>query len=240
MMTLDQAAWLVLGLDAAMLVFTLALFVAGGMDRQTAAAVGGVGIVWLGVLRALLSNDLPFPEDISGVAFFGVVLVGVGLVGVLLIGPSGLRRTLGQMEQTWLLAAQGIRVFFGATFLLWAGEEILPRTFGIIDGFTHVTAGFLGLLAAWAAGRRPDAKVLPWTANLFGLGDILVVATSIALVLLGDIGPHHPMMYAVFAPAPVWLWLHVVSISRSVSGRRAVEVARDHASEPGASVVAAS
>lgn len=212
-MTLNQASWLMLGLDTAMIIYTLAIFVAGGMTRRTAAIIGTVSAAWLVVLRALLSNGQPFPEDISGTGFYAIILIGVVLFGGLMFGPPELRSTFANMDQTWLLAPQGIRVFFGATFLLWAGEDILPRTFGIIDGFTHVSAGLLGLAAALAASRT-NGKTLPWIANLFGLGDILVVATSIAYVLLADIGPHHPMMYAVFAPAPVWLWLHVVSIYR--------------------------
>lgn len=215
-MTLNEAAWLALGLNAAMIIYTLALFVGGGMSGRTASIVGSAGTLWLVILRALFSNGEPFPEDISGLGFFIIVLVGVGLFGAALLGPRALRSPLAAMDQTWLLAPQGIRVFFGATFLLWAGEDILPRTFGIIDGFTHITAGFLGLAAAWAASQNKDAKALPWVANIFGLGDILIVASSIAFVLLSDIGPHHPMMYAVFAPAPVWLWFHVVSIYRLV------------------------
>lgn len=212
-MTLNQASWLVLGLNAAMIIYTLTIFVAGGMTRRTATIIGTISAAWLVVLRALFSNGQPFSEDISGTGFYAIILIGVALFGGFMFAPHNLRDTLANMDQTWLLAPQGIRVFFGATFLLWAGEDILPRTFGIIDGFTHVSAGFLGLAAAWAAART-NAKTLPWIANLFGLGDILVVATSIAYVLLTDIGPHHPMMYAVFAPAPVWLWLHVVSIYR--------------------------
>lgn len=199
-----------------MIIYTIALFVAAGMNRRTATMLGGGGILWLIVLRALFSDGEPFPEDISGLGFFIIVLVAVGLFGAVLLGPRALRRPLTAMDQTWLLAPQGIRVIFGATFLLWAGQDILPRTFGIIDGFTHITAGLLGLAAAWACSKGKGATTLPWIANIFGLGDILIVASSIAFVLLGDIGPHHPMMYAVFGAAPVWLWLHVVSIYRLV------------------------
>ncbi len=213
-MTLNQAAWVALGLDAAMLIYTLVVFMRGGMRRQTAVVVGVVGAIWLVLLRMLLSKDEPFPEDISGLSFFTLVLIGVGLFGAALLGPRALRTSLVKMDQTWLLAPQGIRVFFGATFLLWADDDILPKTFGAIDGLTHITAGILGLAAAQAIHANRDSKRLAWVANVFGLGDILIVASSIAFVLLDDIGPHHPMMYAVFAPAPVWFWLHVVSIYR--------------------------
>ncbi|MCX7218879.1 MAG: hypothetical protein NTY70_08030, partial [Burkholderiales bacterium] len=57
-----------------------------------------------------------------------------------------------------------------------------------------------------------------WFANLFGLTDILIVASTLALILLPQIGPHHPMMYAVFLPAPLWLWFHLVSIWKLLRG----------------------
>ncbi len=212
-MTLNQAAWLALGLAASMLVYTLAVFVRGGLPRRIALTVGSIGAVWLVLLRASFSQGEPFPEDISGLWFFILILVGVGVFGAALFGHPALRDPLVRMDQTWLLAPQAIRIVFGATFLLWASEDILPRTFGIVDGLTHITAGVLGLGASIAMYRNHN-MTLPWVANIFGLGDILIVASSIAFVLLDDIGPHHPMMYAVFAPAPVWLWLHVVSIYR--------------------------
>jgi hypothetical protein len=32
------------------------------------------------------------------------------------------------------------------------------------------------------------------------------------LVILDDITPHGSMMYAVFLPAPLWLWFHLISM----------------------------
>ncbi len=231
-MTLDQAGQLAIGLDAAMIVFTLAILQAGGLSRRTTLAMGVVGFGWLAALFVLFSNDAPFPDDISGPGFYAVVLGGVGLTGVLLLGPGGLRSTLVAIDQTWLLGPQGIRVFFGAMFLVWAGEGVLPRTFGLVDGLTHLSAGFLGLIAAWSLGRAPTSTMWAWLANVFGLVDILVVATSVAFILLADIGPHHPMMYAVFAPAPVWLWLHVISLYRLVRPRPGSGAEKPTASRP--------
>ena len=111
---------------------------------------------------------------------------------------------------------QGVRVFFGAVFLMFASQGVLPATFGIIDGFTHIGAGFFGLIAAFSIASGINGKRRAWFANLFGLADILIVASSLALVLLPTIGPHHPMMYAVFLPAPLWLWFHLISIIRLV------------------------
>jgi hypothetical protein len=88
----------------------------------------------------------------------------------------------------------------------------LPTTFGILDGWTHISAGFLGLIAAFALARGADGARRAWFANIFGLADILVVASTLSLLLLPTLTPHHSMMYAVFLPAPLWLWFHLVSI----------------------------
>ncbi len=214
-MSLQDAAWLIFGLNILMIVYTLAIFAAGEMSARLLAFLGLGGAGWLVILRLLFSQGQPFPEGISSTLFYAVVYVGVAVFGAILLIPRALRNGLLNLPQSFLLAPQGIRVFFGATFLLWAGESILPQTFGVIDGYTHVTAGFLGLLAAWGADRSSGTALL-WLANAFGLIDILIVATSIAFVLLDEIGAEHPIMYAVFLPAPVWLWLHVVSLYRLV------------------------
>jgi hypothetical protein len=120
------------------------------------------------------------------------------------------------LDQRQLLLLQGIRVWFGAAFLMQASLGILPKEFGIVDGFTHVGAGFFGLVAAFSISSDLQGARLAWFANLWGLIDILIVASTLALVLLPRIGPHHSMMYAVFLPAPLWLWFHVISIWKLV------------------------
>jgi hypothetical protein len=107
---------------------------------------------------------------------------------------------------------QGVRIFFGAGFLMQAAQGQLPQTFGIIDGWTHITAGFLGLATAFTVSKQLYGKSRIIFANLFGLTDILIVASSLALILLPELRPHHIMMYAVFLPAPLWLWFHLVSL----------------------------
>jgi len=47
---------------------------------------------------------------------------------------------------------------------------------------------------------------------VFGLLDILIVASTLSLVILPDMTPHGSMMYAVFLSAPLWLWFHLISI----------------------------
>ena len=122
-------------------------------------------------------------------------------------------------------------MFFGGTFLMHASLGVLPQSFGFIDGFTHVGARFFVLIAAFSLAAGVNGARRAWFANLFGLADILIVASSLALVLLPQTGPHHPMMYAVFLPAPLWLWFHGVSDD----ARREVEPLAD--SKPNGSLV---
>jgi hypothetical protein len=127
------------------------------------------------------------------------------------------------LDQRQLLLLQGVRVWFGAGFLMQASMGVLPQAFGILDGLTHIGAGFFGLTAAFSwSSNIPNAEKArrAWFANLWGLIDILTVASTLALVLLPKIGPHHSMMYAVFLPAPIWLWFHVISIWKLMRAER--------------------
>lgn len=203
-----------IGLDLLMIVYTLwAVSAFRPLGRLgPALAVGLLG--WLGLLHVGLSHQQLFPADISGIAFLLVIFAGVGLVGAVLFLIAPVRDLLRDLDQRQLMLLQGIRVFFGASFLMQASQGVLPQTFGILDGFTHIGAGFFGLIAAFSLAAGVSGRRRAWFANLFGLADILIVASSLALILLPQIGPHHPMMYAVFLPAPLWLWFHLVSITK--------------------------
>jgi len=174
-------------------------------------------LAWLAALHLGLSNQALFPASITGIGFLLLIFAAVGAVGALLLLLAPLRRLLLGLDQRQLMLMQGIRVFYGATFLMFASTGALPQAFGILDGYTHIGAGFLGLLAAFAVAGQLNSRRWLWFANLFGLADILIVATTLALVLLPQIGPHHPMMYAVFLPAPLWLWFHLISIGKLLS-----------------------
>jgi hypothetical protein len=169
-------------------------------------------LLWLGALHYGLSNESLFAKDISGVAFLLLIFAGVGIVGTVLMFIPPIRRLLLDLDQRQLLLLQGVRVFFGATFLMQASTGVLPLGFGIVDGYTHIGAGFFGLIAAFSLAAGVQGRRRAWFANIFGHADILIVASSLALILLPQIGPHHSMMYAVFLPAPLWLWFHLVSI----------------------------
>jgi len=211
-MTPENTALLMVGLDLLMIAYTLWILTRAGVSSRIRLAIGaGLG-AWLLALHITLSTGALFPETISGPAFLAVIFAAVGAVGAGLLLPRGLRDLLLGLSQTDLLIFQGIRVFFGATFLMQAAVGVLPQGFGIIDGYTHIGAGFLGLIAAATHSAAPEGRWWLWVANLWGLGDILIVASSLALVLLPEIGPHHGMMYAVFLPAPLWLWAHALSL----------------------------
>lgn len=208
--------WLMASLNIIMITYTIWVL---SISRTTPGFRKAVGIgllLWLGLVHLAISNKAVFPSDISGMLFLISIFAFVGLVGALLFLVPTVRQTLLELDQEQLLLFQGIRVFFGATFLAQASLGVLPLTFGILDGFTHISAGFFGLIAAYAIASGKHGNRRAWFANLFGLADILIVASSLALLLLPQIGPHHSMMYAVFLPAPLWLWFHLVSIWKLV------------------------
>lgn len=209
----DHTVQLMILLDLIAIGFTAWVVRRGGGNLKVVLTAAGALVAWLVVLHTIISTQALLAADISGPAFLGVIFAGVGIFGAgIFLTPVG--RTLMSLDQQTLSLAQGIRVYFGAGFLLQAGIGLLPIEFGIIDGFSHITAGFMALIAAALIGNAPTRLGPVIAANAFGLLDILVVASSIALILLPEMTPHHPMMYAVFLPAPIWLWLHVVSFAK--------------------------
>lgn len=199
-------------LDLTMIVYTLWILSFGKAKNKFPAEIGIGLLIWLGLLHVGLSSKSLFPDTISGPAFLVVVLLAVGAVGALLLGIPSIRLRLLALDQKQLLLMQGIRVIFGANFLMQASLGGLPLVFGILDGWTHIAAGFLGLIAAFSLATHADGVRRAWFANLFGVADILVVASTLSLILLPTLTPHHNMMYAVFLPAPLWLWFHMMSI----------------------------
>jgi len=212
-------------LDLLMIGYTSWLFARAGVPGRVRNAVAAGLVLLLAPLYLLFAPGGAMPSTIDGPLFLVIVVAYVGVVGAVVLGVPAIRRAMLSLDHEALLLPQGIRVFFGAGFLMQAATGALPRTFGILDGFTHIGAGFLGLLAASVVAARPERKGAVWLANLFGLADILVVATTLALVLLPVITPRHSMMFAVFLPAPIWLWLHVLSIAKLVRGEASAAAA---------------
>ena len=211
-MSFFASSWFAIFLDVAMIVYTLWVISLGDLKGKLPLGIGVGMLAWLGVLHFGLTTKSIFPADISGPAFLAIVVLAVGVVGALLFLVPSIRTQLLALDQRQLLLMQGIRVLFGANFLMQASLGGLPQSFGILDGWTHVGAGFLGLIAAFTLATGADGVRRAWFANLFGVTDILVVASTLSLILLPTLTPHHPMMYAVFLPAPLWLWFHLVSM----------------------------
>jgi glyoxylase-like metal-dependent hydrolase (beta-lactamase superfamily II) len=213
----EASRFVMLFLEAVALVWTLAVF-----RRRRAGVLGLVGVgaglsLWAALVHVAASRAW-VPAQLGAAPFLGLVVLAVGVVGAAL-RLSLASRAVARLAQADLLELQGVRTLFGATFLVQGLVGALPRTFGVVDGVTHLVAGLLGLAAAWAL-RRDEARTgLAWAANLFGLVDIVVVLSSLAFVLLADVGAHHPMMYAVFGPAAFWACWHVVSLARLVRPR---------------------
>lgn len=221
-MSESTSASFMMGLDIVMGVYTLWVISLAKPEAGLRVGLGAALLSWLVLLHLGLSSKTVFPTDISGAAFLMIIFLFVGLVGAALFVFTPVRRLLLNLHQKQLLLLQGIRVFFGAAFLMQASLGILPTGFGIADGFTHIGAGFFGLIAAFSLAAGVDGARRAWFANIFGLVDILIVASTLALVLLPDIGPYHNMMYAVFLPAPLWLWFHIVSIWKLVRDKHTI------------------
>ena len=221
-MSESASAWFMIGLNMVMVIYTLWVLSLTKSATRLRIGIGVAMVIWLAFLHLALSTKSIFPADISEMVFLMIIFLFVGVVGVVLFVFGPVRRLLLSLDQKQLLLLQGIRVFYGGTFLMQASLGILPTGFGIVDGFTHIGAGFFGLIAAFALTAGMDGPRRAWFANMFGLMDILIVASSLALVLLPDIGPYHSMMYAVFLPAPLWLWFHIVSIWKLVRDRHTI------------------
>ncbi len=200
-----------IGLDLLMIIYTLWVLSLSNKNKFH-YGIGGALFAWLALLHLGLSTKSIFPEDISGILFLLIIFAAVGLVGLLLLAVHPVKKIVLGLSQQQLLLMQGIRVFFGASFITQASLGNMPLLFGIADGWTHIAAGFFGLVAAFPMTNTIDAIKRAWFANLFGLVDILIVASTLSLVILQDITPHGSMMYAVFLPAPLWLWFHLISI----------------------------
>jgi len=134
------------------------------------------------------------------------------------------KKYLLKVPQEFLLFPQGLRVFFGAGFLIEACLGIMPATFGILDGITHVSSAFLAMMTAIVYTSKWKSNRMVWIANLFGLIDILVVAVGISFFLLKDISPNHNVMYAVFFAAPLFITLHIISIWKLIKNPRDINV----------------
>jgi len=171
-------------------------------------AFGIFGVWWVSTL-VLFGNNSILLNDISSLTLFIIILMGVGLVGFVL---SPIMKALVALPQEFLLLPQAFRMFFGAGFIVEAVFGIMPQGYGVVDGVLHITTAFLATTLAIYVARGAKVTKSLVMVNLFGLIDIVVVAYGIAFFILEDIGVDHNVFYAVFFAAPIFIWLHLISL----------------------------
>ena len=156
-----------------------------------------------------------FPPDLNGAIFFAIILAVASTVFLLLYITSS--SIFDIVYQQYLQIAQGFRGFVGGGFLMEGVLKIIPDWFSILDGFFHISSGFLALLAAIAfLNSWKGNRALLWLANLVGITDILVIITGICFWVWQDLGPYHNMHYVVFGAGPILLWIHFNSIKKLI------------------------
>lgn len=207
-----------IGLDILMITYTLWVL-SLNRNGKIPWLIGLIMILWLFVIHFLLSWRIIFPETMNGLIFLMIIFGYVWLIWVVWYLIPGVRKMISELSQEQLLLMQWIRIFFWANFLMLAAYQILPMIFWVIDGWTHISAGFFGIIAAYTASKKLYANSRIIFANIFGIVDIIIVASTIALLLLPEITPYSSMMYAVFLPAPLWFWFHIVSLYRVFKGK---------------------
>lgn len=187
----------------------------GNSSNAVATTFGILSVVWIGGLHWVFGGQILFPGSMSGAVFYLIILTGVAAAFALFYVTSW--KYFSAASQESIQMAHGLRVFLGGGFLMESALGVIPAGFGIMDGFLHITSGFLALIAAIALIKKlSSARSLLWFANIFGIADVLIIATSICFWVWGDLGPNHNIMYVVFYVAPIVLWLHFVSVTKLI------------------------
>lgn len=176
-------------------------------------------MLWLAALFIGISTHALFPTDTGHWLFFFLLFGWVGVVCVAALTNTTIRNRLLSIPQPLLMLPQGLRIFFGAGFLIQAALGTMPKEFGMVDGMTHIIAGFLALKTGLLIGQLDKQRFELWFANIFGLIDIVAVATGLAFILIDDTGLYHNIMLAAFFAAPIFVLLHIVSIAKLVIER---------------------
>ena len=178
--------------------------------------LAGVFISAMLLLAAVqIKFGIVLPGDMNGVVYFMMILLLVGVYGILMYF-SPLRVAFVNLSTDSSLALQGLRVLFGANFLIQGAFGVLPLGAGLVHGIMHVLTGVLCLYAALVFLQSKPARNFILVANLFGIIDILVTAFDISFVSFEAMGLRHGINYAVFFAAPLYFWLHIFSILQTL------------------------
>lgn len=206
--------------NVAFLLATLNLLKKGNASGTTKSIFGIFSIIWIVFIYYVIENKIFISKDISGLSFYIFTLLSATLVLVFFYF-STLKKIFESIKQEDIQWVQGLRVFVASGFLMEGVLNIIPSWFSIMDGFLHVSSGFLALIAAIAVLKNsPNQKALLWLANLVGLADIVIIVSSINLVVWKDLGPFHNMQTVVFYTGVLLLWFHFVSISKLIKSNK--------------------
>lgn len=210
----------VIGINLVFLFATLWLLKIGRATQKTRWVFGLISIAWIIFIHFVFSNKLLIPIDISGGAFYALTLSSATLVlAVFYFSP--LKKVFDNISQENIQIVQGLRVFVASGFLMEGVLQVIPAWFSIMDGFLHVSSGFLVLLASIAVVKNQTSKnQLLWLANIVGVLDIVIIVTSISLVVWKDLGAFHNMQYVVFYTGVLLLWFHFVSLSKLIKSNK--------------------
>jgi hypothetical protein len=209
----------VIGVNIIFLLATLWLLKIGRATQVTKRVFGLVSIAWIIFIHFIFSNKLIIPVDISGGAFYALTLTSATLA-LTVFYFSPLKKIFDNIPQDYIQIVQGLRVFVASGFLMEGVLNVIPAWFSIMDGFLHVSSGFLALVAAIAVVKNQSSKnALLWLANIAGVLDIAIIVTSISLVVWNDLGAFHNMQYVVFYTGVLLLWFHFVSISKLINAK---------------------
>lgn len=210
----------VIGVNIIFLFATLWLLKIGRATQTTKWIFGLISIAWITFIHFVFSNKLLIPIDVSGGAFYALTLTSATLV-LTVFYFSPLKKIFDNIPQEYIQIVQGLRVFVASGFLMEGVLQIIPAWFSIMDGFLHVSSGFLALIAAIAVAKNQRSKnQLLWLANIVGVLDIVIIVTSISLVVWEDLGAFHNMQYVVFYTGVLLLWFHFLSISKLIKSNK--------------------
>jgi len=178
----------------------------------------GTGI-FIAILFIILISTLPggnlLPHDLSNIGYFVVIMVTVGVYGALVL-LTPVRKSFNNLSPEYLLLPQGLRILFGANFLAQGALELMPLGASLVHGSMHVGTGFFSLIAVISYLKGRNSKPMILFANFFGILDILITAFDISFVSFTEMGVADSMNFAVFFAAPVYFWLHVMSINKAL------------------------
>lgn len=210
----------VIGVNIIFLFATLWLLKSGQATQTTKWIFGSISIVWIIFIHFVFSNKLLIPINILGGAFYALTLTSATLV-LAAFYFSPLKKVFDTISQENIQIVQGLRVFVASGFLMEGVLQVIPAWFSIMDGFLHVSSGFLALLASIAVVKNQTSKnTFLWLANIVGVLDIVIIVTSINLIVWKDLGAFHNMQYVVFYTGVLLLWFHFVSISKLIKSNK--------------------